>query len=99
MAVSQKSVRVTHPYMQTLTPLQKHVLYVLANRDASPSDCGAWYPLTTTQARGVIDRLYAKGIVKPVRFEGRSRIFRLTDLGWQFAQYLEAEAEDELAEL
>ena len=70
----------------TLGPTQRHVLLVLANRgEATAADWGAWWPLTTEQARGAIDRLYRRGLVQPVRWDGAARVWALAPDGQDIA--------------
>ena len=78
--LSQTDPPVTHPGM---TPYQQHILLILATRGAAArTDWAAWYPMHVTQARGVIDRLYAKGYVDVAGFDNDgSRTFAITDKG------------------
>jgi hypothetical protein len=68
-----------------LTFYQRHALLVLAQR--GPSACNewdAWYPMTTGQAYGVIDRLYRRGLVEPAGFSSYgklARTFAITERG------------------
>ena len=71
-----------------LTHKQEHVLRVLDGESEVPTtQWGAWYPLTVEQARGIINRLYNRGLVRPTRFRGNTRCWEITSLGRDVLRY------------
>lgn len=77
------------------THLQARVIRTLANRgQATVTDWTAWYPMTEEQVRGVIRSLSYRAIVDAVGFDGRARIYGLTNAGWDAAEKLDPEDEE-----
>ena len=72
-----------------LTHKQEHVLRVLseARNDVQTTEWGAWYPVTVDQVRGVLSRLYNRGLVRPTRFRGNTRCWQITSLGRDVLRY------------
>lgn len=65
-----------------LTPRQQHVLSVLVTRGPSAcNDWAAWHPLRTDQVYGIMYRLGWRGLVDVHGFNGRARVYAITEAG------------------
>jgi DNA-binding MarR family transcriptional regulator len=74
--------------------VQRHVLLTLSTRgEASPADWSAWHPMASHQVANAMAKLYRRGLVEPVRFEGKRRLWGLTARGLAVV-----EADDDAAE-
>lgn len=81
---------------QRLTPRQHHVLSVLFTRGpAARNDWGAWFPLEVKQVYGIIDRLGRRGFVEPHSFTGNTRLFMLSQKGYEALQAYDGEKIEE----
>lgn len=76
-----------------MTPAQQHILRVLASRpQAATTSWAAWYPLRVDQVRGMLTRLYNRGLVEPCGWSGNTRIWRITTLGRDIINRIDEEA-------
>jgi hypothetical protein len=82
-----------------LTSKQEHVLRVLDGAsDIQTTQWGAWYPITVEQARGILNRLYDRGLVRPTRFLGNTRCWEITGLGRDVLRHRDRREEERCPE-